>query len=545
MNNKKVSIYVAGGFAVTVTVLLMVLLGFILYGELHPRQIPVTITTADAEKYFDGKPLEAEEYEIRYGKIDPDHNLAVDFVAEIDRVGVVPNEITVHVTDKNGQDVTDLYNFDIRPGELEILPSPLYVQTGSVERAYNSTPLVYHEYSCIGSIPDGYVFVPEFIREITKVGTVENEMIACIYDEKGMDTTDQFAIEYDFGELKINRRDLTIQSDSASKQFDSEPLVRHDWDLVSGSMVIGETLNVRFTGEQVLPGKSDNTFSVSIQDAQGQDVTDQYLLHTQFGTLQVTKRSLNIQTESVTKIYDGKPLNKALWTLQYGELAPTHEMEVIVKGTQTDVGTSDNTCDVIIIDANGNDVTKHYNVHKNLGKLTVKHRTITLQSGSGTKIYDGVPLRHNSCSLTQGTLAPGQILDMTCTGVQELAGSSKNEIFARILDSANQDVSRNYSIQYNVGTLTVQPREIAIESASAEKRYDGTPLSSSQWDFISGNLCSGHLIEVVTNGSQLEVGECDNEIVSVIIYYEKNGTRVDVSKGYRIKMYPGLLSVTP
>ena len=47
MNRKKVSMYIAGGLVVAISVILLVFVTMIIAEQVHPRKIPLTLSTAN------------------------------------------------------------------------------------------------------------------------------------------------------------------------------------------------------------------------------------------------------------------------------------------------------------------------------------------------------------------------------------------------------------------------------------------------------------------------------------------------------------------
>src|SRR5690606_18712374 len=81
---------------------------------------------------------------------------------------------------------------------------------------------------------------------------------------------------------------------------------------------------------------------------------------------------------------------------------------------------------------------------------------------------------------------------------------------------------------------------ILVKPIDSSKMYDGLSLSSSSVELILGILPDGHVIEVMTNGGQLEVGSSLNDIISISVFKGN----VDKTINYEILTESGTLSVT-
>lgn len=104
---------------------------------------------------------------------------------------------------------------------------------------------------------------------------------------------------------------------------------------------------------------------------------------------------------------------------------------------------------------------------------------ITLIAQSASKLYDGTPLTRSSDVLVYG-LPSSFSVRAIATGSQTDAGSSKNPIGSyAILNARGEDVTKHFTdIRTVAGELVVDPQPLTVWTASAEKVYDGTPLTA-------------------------------------------------------------------
>ena len=168
-------------------------------------------------------------------------------------------------------------------------------------------------------------------------------------------------------------RTLVIESDSASAVYNDQDLTAPSWRLVSGNLKSGHMLNVEVKGVQRDVGSSQNIFYVKVVDSSGQDVTSDYNVKTIYGDFKVIPIALTVKTKTANKQYDGTPLTENGWSY-YPEdaLIAGHTLEVVVNGSQTEIGISDNTvASVAVYDAYGKNVTGNYDISFQLGSLVV------------------------------------------------------------------------------------------------------------------------------------------------------------------------------
>ena len=125
--------------------------------------------------------------------------------------------------------------------------------------------------------------------------------------------------------------------------------------------------------------------NIAIKDASGNNVSAKYNIKVEKGKLEVTKRPLTVTTGDKTKVYDGKELTDRTVPTIEGQLSQ-HNIELKFTGTQTKVGSSDNSVQILSIKDKETkaDVTANYEITYKFGKLTVTSSTGVSGSGSNS-----------------------------------------------------------------------------------------------------------------------------------------------------------------
>ena len=124
---------------------------------------------------------------------------------------------------------------------------------------------------------------------LTDAGDMTNRVLISISDADGNDTTYNYKINYDYGNLHISAREITVTAASDEKQFDGTPLTNGSWEITAGSLAEGHTAQVIVSGTLGGVGTAENKIvSVVIFDENGSDVTKNYKITTVSGTLKVT-----------------------------------------------------------------------------------------------------------------------------------------------------------------------------------------------------------------------------------------------------------------
>ncbi|MBQ6660622.1 MAG: hypothetical protein IJM57_04245 [Lachnospiraceae bacterium] len=259
------------------------------------------------------------------------------------------------------------------------------------------------------------------------------------------------------------------------------------------------------------------------------------------GSFRMRQTKLVITTGAASKEYDGAPLKSNTWKLVSGKLGKEHSMEVSVVGSQTEVGKGKNIAVVTITDTSGLDVTDQYDIQLEAGDLIVERSRLVFASESDEKVYDGTPLQCTVAYLKNGYLRRNATWEVDEFTSMSDVGVTQNRFVARVLDIDGNDITSNYTIEYEYGTLTVQCGSITITSPSQSKEYDGTPLAVDMCTIEKGSLLPGHTMEAHSLGTITTVGIVSNRIEVKIC--DENGE--DVTNLYEVIDQPGELIVMP
>ncbi len=201
------------------------------------------------------------------------------------------------------------------------------------------------------------------------------------------------------------------------------------------------------------------------------------IIMTVAGVIRLGQNTLVIETESFEAKYDGTPLTNYTWKIADGKLKDGHTIEVNFTGSQTNVGESDNTVEVIIRDELGTDVTSDYKIQYNYGLLKVNPRTIAVCTKSATKAYDGIPLTSLEHEVSEDFdgLVRGHFIKAVVTGYQIEVGESANTMSQiEIFDFLGADVTANYRIVVREGTLMVySPDGLGGGGSGASDNFGG------------------------------------------------------------------------
>ena len=525
------------------------------YGTLEVTPRPITVIITGATLVYDGTEQGSDAFTVEdepYGLVSGHIATAkADTVPTKKNVGVIEGyEFKVEIT-AGGQNVTGNYEITYTPGTLEITKRKVKITTPTEEFLYDGTahaaidPEKFEIDATDGyfSLVGGHTVKPSGKYPTrTKAGREKNVFAIMICDEYGNDVSGNYEYEADlsYGMLIVHKRAITVKTPTARLVYNGQYQHATDGCETSASslneLVEGHVIKVDGIFPSLIDvGTTQNKFAVRIFDGIN-DVTDNYVIDYEYGTLEIFPRPITIKTGDATKVYDGAPLtcNSYKDVAEDGDrgLVDGHKVTyVAVNGTRIEVGVSDNTVDLekqpIIVDESGKEVTKNYEVSYAYGKLTVTKRPIKITTVSATKVYDGTPLDptlYESYTVTSTAnpafspiLAPDQSAEVDFLNTVTDVGSVKNEVAVRIYADADTekvtDLSANYEISYEYGMLSITPIQVRYTSESATKDFDGTPLTAP-FDYDTTAFLAGHT-PTVTFTSITFKGTINNELKSL------------------------------
>lgn len=519
----------------------------IVYGEED-----LVIKTKDGAKRYDGEPLISPNWDLVSGELKPGDTIHVDVTGSQTEIGESENSFEVVIKNASGEDVTEDYEIIKAPGVLTVIQGEITVTSNDAQKKYDGTPLTDNGYKVLPySIEkNGFTLNVVITGSQTEVGSSENTIISCTVLKNGMDVSDNFKIKAVPGTLTVTNTNAEMKSEikiisfDDSKTYDGEPLTNPGWSLEEGYLKRGHSLKVEVTGSQTDRGVGENTFTAKVVTDDGTDVTDEYIIEKIPGELEVFPVEFTVTSGSREKTYDGTPLTCDEYTVAPSYINNDYTVKVGIIGSIIEVGQVENVISYVnVYNSAGEDVTHNFDISKINGYLKVTEApkpVLTYTSGSAEKVYDGTPLANGECLRTEGELKAGhrEVIQLSAS-ITEI-GKIDNSITVTIYNEYNEDVTSEYIINLDPGTLTVTKRTVTITSASAEKAYDGFPLTDKRVAVTGGDgLLPGHSIAADVVGTRTEVGESPNDVASVEIF----AGSINVSHFYNIEVMLGTLTV--
>ena len=224
-------------------------------------------------------------------------------------------------------------------------------------------------------------------------------------------------------------------------------------------------------------------------------------------TYRIAPAPLTVATPSASGVYNGKPLTAAGSVSGFvnGESAPFE-----TTGSQTEVGTSDNSYAIDWAAAGATAKQANYTVSESIGKLTVTESAdeVVVTTTGGTFTYDGAA---HGATVTVGALPEGYTLEAaassaTATNVSDSEVAVTADVLI-IRNAQGDDVTSKLNIKFVDGTIKIEPAKLTVTTPNASKPYDGQALTA---EGKASGFVNGEAATFKTTGSQTTVGTSEN-----------------------------------
>jgi hypothetical protein len=174
---------------------------------------------------------------------------------------------------------------------------------------------------------------------------------------------------------------------------------------------------------------------------------------------------LELTLEVTSYVYDG--------TDKEPEVTVTYNGETLVEGIDYDISYDNNTnagTATVTVTGKGNYAGSASE------NFTITPRNITFVAGDANKVYDGTSLTSGNYTIKSGTtLVSGHTETVTTSGSITNVGTVDNEIATvKIKDASENDVTSNYVITTEKGTLEVTIRTLNVVANANQGKVYGT-----------------------------------------------------------------------
>lgn len=368
---------------------------------------------------------------------------------------------------------------------------------------------------------------------------------------------DNYDIDRTEGKLTVTDRDetekyeITVTANSATETYDgTEKTVSGVTGTTptndKGATFTVEGLSATVSGTDAGEYTNEVSGTPVVKDAAGNDVTSQFKVKTVNGKLVIDKRAVTIKPKDATKAYDGKPLKATEWEVVSGSFVDGQSIaDPQYDGSQTVPGSSESSITWSYAEGTNAD---NYNITAAKGSLTVTDRAdgekyeITVTANSAEFTYDGNEHMAEGFKTLEFTVDGNEYtvsgLSASVSGTD--AGTYPNNVTgtAKVMDAAGNDVTDQFSVTTESGSLVINKAKATIAPKDATKAYDGTDLKASE--FVTEGFVKDQGVKSATfTGSQLNVGTSKSGIDGYVLADGTNANNYDITKG------TGNLEVTP
>ena len=251
----------------------------------------------------------------------------------------------------------------------------------------------------------------------------------------------------------------------------------------------------------------------------------------------VTPKEYTVTTDSATKTYSGTALTA---DGKVEGIVSGETVEFTTTGSQTEVGTSKNTYELVWKSAKATNYTL---AKESIGKLTVKAKSI-VPDGPDTpnEKKTGITVSEPSDSKYDGK-EHKEVLTVTDTktGKELVAGTDYSVTYSSDLVNAGTVTIKVAGLGNYTGSFTktykITKRSVTLTSATVSKVYDGSALTNTSITVSGDGFVEGEGASYEVTGTQTEVGNSANA-------FEYKLNENTLASNYNITKFVGTLTIT-
>ena len=441
-------------------------------------------------------------------------------------------EVTVTVTGKGN------YSGKVQR-KYHITKAPLTVTTEGATRAYNGQPLTAP--GTVTGFVEGENAELQVTGKQTDVGSSKNT-----YNIVWTETTkaDNYQVSDTVGTLTVTAQSIDPGTDPEKPNPDytgakvnspSDEVYdgnEHKWiptvtDKADKKLEAGKDYTVEYSTKNF---KDVGTIDVTITGKGNYTGTVKR-------SYKVTPKEYTVTTESATKTYSGTALTAGG---KVEGIVSGETVEFTTTGSQTEVGTSKNTYELVWKSAKATNYTL---AKESIGELTVKAKSI-VPDDKDTPESDktGITVSEPSDSKYDGKVHR-EVLTVTDTktGKELVAGTDYSVTYSSDLVNAGTVTIKvaglgNYSGLFTK-TYKITKRSVTLTSATVSKVYDGSALTNTSITVSGDGFVEGEGASYEVTGTQTKVGNSANS-------FEYKLNEKTLASNYNITKVVGTLTIT-
>ena len=390
----------------------------------------------------------------------------------------------------NADSSNDLYATWVKKTVIEVTANSNTLQYNGEEQKVEGLKVVTAGYVVTGltAVAEGKDF-GNYDTEITGTAKVTKD---------GVDVTDKVIVNKINGTLTISKREVTLTSQTDSKDYDGTPLTRPDVT-ITGGFVKDEVKEVKATGSvtNVSEGEVTNTITYKTSNKFN---PNNYSITKNEGKLSITpvtdEVTVRINGNKDTATYNGTEQSVSGYTVESISntlyTSTDFTLNGQAKATGKDAATYPMNLDATqFVNNNTNFSNVKFEIAED-GQLVINPRAVTLTSETDSKDYDGTPLTRPDVKV-EGNFVDGEVTEVKATG--SVTYVSEGEVTNTIVITKGENFKEsNYSITKNEGKLSITEVDaevtVTIKGHEDSVTYDGNPHSVEGYEItdISNKL---------------------------------------------------------
>ena len=494
----------------------------------------VTLTSGSASKVYDKTALTKDEVTVSGDGFAKDEGATYKVTGSRTKVGTSKNTFTYEL--KSNTKASN-YNIEVKFGELKVTAQDGEVvvtitgHSDTVDYDGNEKSVSGYEVTITeGSkyTTDDFIFNGTAEAKGTEAGTYPMNLAADQFTNTNDNYTQVTFIVND-GTLTINPKSITPDGPDTPKEEKT-------------GITVTDPINSTYDGNEHINGLTVTDSKLNTTLAEGTDYTLTYsgdLINVGTVTItikgignytgeftktyQILPREYTVTTNTDSKVYDGTALT-AGGTVN--NLVKDETVNLTMTGSQTDVGTSDNTYE---LSWTGSAEKSNYTHGKDsIGTLTVTKQSIA-PDPEHPETYKEVTITSPSDEVYDGK-EHKWIPTVTDKEGNELVAKTDYKVTYSTTDFTNVTGTITVTIT-GIGnytgkatrTYSITPKTYTVTTESDSKVYDGTALTAG--GKVSG-IVKGETVDFTITGSQTSVGTSDNT-------YELNWTGSAKESNYK------------
>lgn len=529
-------------------------------GTLEVNCRAITLTSATANKTYDNTELKKETVTIGGDGMATGETMNFTNFASITNVGSVKNTFDYSFVSPA---LASNYCVTVDTGTLTVECREVTIEAKGATKEYDATPLTESGFTVTGlATTDSHIFAVAMTAAstITDAGEQVNEIATVdgIAVTTGVSTAvGNYCVTTDTGLLVVTVVDIPASvvdmtcptGGDTTRMYDGTPLAPSVTAIssLSSSDVFDITYSTDGGTTWSSTPASVTHVSEGTKNVKVRATNPNYKpLDCDF-TMHVTCRKDTLLSNAATKVYDSTPLENTTVTVKGDGFLTGEEPTYSNFATITNVGKATNTFDYTFpttVDASDYCITTLYDT------LEVTCKEVTIKSAGAGKTYDALPLTESGFTATalEATDPHTFTVEMTTASTITNVGKQPNVIgtvdgVSVVPGSGN--VVGNYCVTIEVDTLEVVCMPVTITAKSANKNYDGTPLTESGFTATPLASTDSHTftVEMTAASTITNAGSVPNVIGTVDGVPVTTGVSTPVGN-YCVTTEDGVLSIS-